>query len=431
MGKAEDRNQAAATELRRRAEARMQAMASDADLPRSEAETQRLLHELQVHQIELELQNAELLEARNEAETALEKFTHLYDFAPVSYFTLDRAGVISAVNLTGASLLGIERSRLLGRRFGLFVAVNARPFFAEFLQTVFARQNREFCEVPLTPEGGPPLLVQVEAAAGQSGDQCRLAIIDISERSKLKKKLEHLHAELEVRAADLEAANIELDAFNYTVSHDLRLPLTVISGYCQVLEELLGPQLDGQSRGYLQEIHQGTQRMEQLIDTLLEFSRVTRVTMVRKSVDLSAMAKAVAAELTLRGSDQQSNFRIAEGLEAEGDPELLRVVLNNLLGNAWKYAGGRAWAVIDFGRSEADGVPVFFVRDNGPGFNMAHAEQLFLPFQRLPGTEVEGHGIGLATVERIVRRHGGRIWAESEPGRGATFWFTLEEAPTI
>lgn len=424
-----DKSRKAATELRQRAEARLRALASEAEVPRSEVETQRLLHELQVHQIELEMQNAELLQARNEAETALEKFTHLYDFAPVSYFTLDREGSILAANLTGASLLGIERSHLLGRRFGQFLPGTIRQIFSDFLQKVFSHQGMEFCEVALTPEGISPLFVQVEAVACKSGQQCRIAVIDITVRSKLKQKLELLHGELEARAAELEVANVELEAFNYTVSHDLRLPLTVISGYCQVIDEQFGPQLDEQCRNYIQEIYESTLRMERLIDTLLEFSRVTRVKMCRQNVDLTTMAKSVAGGLMAMSPERPGAFQVAPGIEVEGDPELLRVVLENLLGNAWKYAGSRDEGVIDFGLTEVDGTPVFFVRDNGPGFDMAHADKLFLPFQRLPGTEVEGHGIGLATVERVVRRHGGRIWAESEAGRGATFFFTLGDAP--
>ncbi len=228
-----------------------------------------------------------------------------------------------------------------------------------------------------------------------------------------------------VRAANLEAANIELEAFNYTVSHDLRRPLTVINGYCQVVQELFGKQLDEQCRGYIREMFEGTLRMERLIDSLLEFSCVARVEMRRKAVDLCAMAKSVAADLKLTAPDRRVTFRITAAIVVEGDPDLLRVVLDNLIGNAWKYACSREGAVIEIGVTAVDGAPTCFVRDNGPGFDRTAAYQLFLPFQRLPGTNVEGHGIGLATVERIIRRHGRRIWAEAEPGKEATFFFTL------
>jgi light-regulated signal transduction histidine kinase (bacteriophytochrome) len=148
--------------------------------------------------------------------------------------------------------------------------------------------------------------------------------------------------------------------------------------------------------------------------------------MHRDKVDLSGMAREVAASLERAETERQVTFRIANGIEVNGDAKLLNIVLDNLIGNAWKYSGNREGTVIEFGVTERDGKPAYFVRDNGPGFDMAYAEKLFIPFQRLPGAEeFKGNGIGLATVERIIRRHGGRIWAESEPGKGATFYFTL------
>jgi signal transduction histidine kinase len=166
--------------------------------------------------------------------------------------------------------------------------------------------------------------------------------------------------------------------------------------------------------------------MNQLIDTLLNFSRLAHAELHREPFDLSAMAHEIAAELEQAEPARRVTFRIAEGIPVDGDAKLVRVVMENLLGNAWKYTGAREEAVIEFGMADFDGKPAFFVRDNGPGFTMADAEKLFIPFQRLPGSdEFKGHGIGLATVERIIRRHGGRVWAEGEPGKGATFYFTL------
>lgn len=372
------------------------------------------------------MQNAELRLARNEAERAVEMYSDLYDFAPVGYVTLDRKGIIRTANLTVATLLKTERSRLVGRRFGVFVDDNTRATLIAFLDKVFAGQAREACEVALLNEGKGLLFVQIEAAATASGQECRAVIIDISVRRQLDEKLEILHADLAARAAELESANIELEAFNYSVSHDLRRPLTVINGYCQVVQELFGNKLDAQCKGYIEEIYEGTLRMKRLIDSLLEFSCAARVVMGREAVDLSAMAKAVAEELKLEEPQWRVAFRIGAGIMADGDADLLRVVLDNLIGNAWKYAGSREGAVIDIDVTEVDGKAVFFVRDNGPGFDMALADKLFLPFQRLPGTDVEGHGVGLATVERIVSRHGGRVWAESTPGQGATFFFTFD-----
>ena len=237
---------------------------------------------------------------------------------------------------------------------------------------------------------------------------------------------EIVHSDLAARSAKLEYANRELEAFNYAVSHDLCTPLTSINGFSQVLMELCRDQLDEQSQGYLQGIHEGTVRMKRLIAALLDFSRVKHVEIRREIFDLSQMAKAVAAELKQAEPESRVTFLIAEGLTCNGDKELCRIVLDNLMGNAWKFTVNRAGSVIELGMTELGGKPVCFVCDNGPGFDMAHAGKLFLPFQRIPGTEAGGHGIGLATVKRIVKRHGGRVWAESSPGEGATFFYTLE-----
>lgn len=414
-----------AAELRLRAESMLKAQAPAVDLSRSDTEAQRLLHELQVHQIELEMQNAELRQARDQAEKALEKYSDLYDFAPIGYFTLDREGTISAANVTGATLLGIERSRLVGRRFGLFVSPETRPAFTAFLARVFAHQAKETCEMPLLNEGKPALFAQIEAVSSASGQECRTAIIDISMRRKLEETLEILHIDLAARVTELEAANIELEAFNYSVSHDLRGPLTVIAGYCDVVELLYGKNLEEKCREYFREIHEGTMRMNRLIDTLLNFSSVKRVAICHEPVDLSSLAEEIALRLKVTAPERQVSFQIAPGIIAGGDAGLLRMVLDNLIGNAWKYSGKEGQPVIEFGQTAVDGKPAYFVRDNGPGFDMAFADKLFLPFQRLPGTDVEGHGIGLATVARVVRRHGGRVWAESSLNEGATFYFTL------
>jgi len=239
-------------------------------------------------------------------------------------------------------------------------------------------------------------------------------------------ELEMQNAELRRSRDELEAANIELEAFNYSVSHDLRTPLTAINSYCQVIKELCGNRLDDVCHGYIREIYEGTLRLNKLIETLLDFSRMKHVEICNERVDLSALARSVAAELILAEPERTVKFQCMAGITVDGDAALLRIVLNNLMGNAWKYTADEAEPVIEFGKTELDGKPACFVRDNGPGFDMSRADRLFIPFQRLPGTSVDGNGIGLATVERIVKRHGGRVWAESEPGKGATFVFTLE-----
>ncbi len=410
--------------LRHRAEKRLSTLITEAGRPRPENEAQSLLHELQVHQIELEMQNAELREARDNLEKMLDKYTDLYDFAPVGYFTLARDGVIHAVNLRGAGLLGIERTPLTGRHFEQFVTIADRPVFSAFLCKVFESQTKEVCELALLKKDEDPLFVQIEAVAVASRQECLVTIHDITERRLLEENLEVIHTVAVARATELEFANIELDAFNYSVAHDLRRPLTVINGYCQAIMELCSDKPDAQCKKFTQRMYQGSQRMNQIIETLLKFSSVTRVEMHLETVDLSAISNAVATELKFAEPKNQSIFRIANGITAEGDPDLLQVVLENLIGNAWKYAGSLEEALIEFGVTDVDGKRAYFVRDNGPGFDMALADKLFLPFQRHSEMGIEGHGIGLAIVDRIVRRHGGKIWAESSD-EGATFFFTL------
>ncbi|HTP66871.1 MAG TPA: ATP-binding protein [Geobacteraceae bacterium] len=255
---------------------------------------------------------------------------------------------------------------------------------------------------------------------------------DITERKQAEEEIRRLHADLAARAEELETANKDLEAFNYTVAHDLRRPLTNINGYCQVMAEICGDRLDEACRDYIRNIFKETLVMNQQISALLDFSQLTRTEPCFDKVDLAEIALSVAAELTMGAPGRRAAFRIQEGMTARGDAALLRLVLENLLGNAMKYTACREEAVIEFGATESDGARAFYIRDNGVGFDMGDADRLFIPFQRLPGAEAyKGFGIGLATVERIIRRHGGKIWAEGKTGAGATFYFTLpSESPS-
>jgi signal transduction histidine kinase len=249
----------------------------------------------------------------------------------------------------------------------------------------------------------------------------------LTERRRAAQRISALNADLQRWAAELEEANKELEAFNYAVSHDLRTPLTSIDGFSQALLDDYADILDARGQGYLQRIHGATQRMADLIDALLALSHVTRAELSRESVDVSALARAIAADLQQREPTRQVVFVIADGLVANGDARLLGVVLENLFSNAWKFTARQSRARIEFGvLPQHESAAVFFVRDNGVGFDMAYADKLFGAFQRLhPKTEYPGTGIGLATVQRIIQRHGGRIWAEGAVAQGATFYFTL------
>ena len=254
-----------------------------------------------------------------------------------------------------------------------------------------------------------------------------------------------VYAELEQRVHDrtlqLEAMNRELEAFSYSVSHDLRAPLRAIGGYTGMLEDDIGPQLDAEAKRRFAVIKEQTQKMSDLIEDLLRLARITRTEMKPGQVALSAIAQEALDGLRAQAPQRQAEVRVQPELEARGDAGLLKVALDNLLSNAWKYSSKRERAAIEFGAcgaGEAAGQPpqplapeatVYFVRDDGAGFDMQYAGKLFAPFQRMHGVdEFPGTGVGLATVQRIVHRHGGQIWAHAAPGQGATFYFTLPGA---
>ncbi len=233
-------------------------------------------------------------------------------------------------------------------------------------------------------------------------------------------------AALRERTAQLEVANQELETFSYSVSHDLRAPLRAVDGFSRAVLEEYADRLDPKGQDYLGRVQASCEEMAELIDGLLTLSRVTRMEILIAEVDLTAIARDIAARLERLEPGRATQFEIQSGLVGNGDPRMLRVVLENLIGNAWKFTKGRESARIQIGSKESDDGRAFFVRDDGAGFDMAYADKLFGAFQRLHSSrEFEGTGIGLATVERIIRRHGGRVWAEGQVNGGATFYFAF------
>ena len=318
------------------------------------------------------------------------------------------------INEKGLQTLGYRRDEVIGRstlELGIWESESSRDRAIRIL--VKEGMVRDL-EIRFRGKSGKLFTGLLSAELIEfDGEQYMLSIInDITERKRMEEEITRLNADLE--------------AFNYTVAHDLRQPLNAINSYCQVIEKLCGDQLSDECRGYVEGAYNTTLRMDRLIEALLDFSRLARVEPRRETVNLSAMAHEVAEVLRQTEPGRQVHIEIADGIVAHGDANLLRAVLDNLLNNAWKYTGMREQAVIEFGVRDIEGAPTYFVRDNGAGFNMADADKLFTPFERLPETEKQrGFGIGLSTVARIIGRHGGRVWAEGVPRQGACFYFTL------
>lgn len=250
---------------------------------------------------------------------------------------------------------------------------------------------------------------------------------EITERERAEESIRSLNAQLEQKLAELDAANKELEAFSYSASHDLRAPLRSIEGFSRALLEDCSDRLDEQGMHYLRRIRTASRHMADLIENVLKLSHITRYEMKTEPVDLSELVHELAAELAEAEPGRRVELSIQNGIIAHGDMHLLRILLDNLVRNAWKFTGKQAAARIEFGMTDGPGGNrVFYLRDNGAGFDKNYASKLFIPFQRLHSpSEFPGTGIGLATVQRIINRHGGRVWAEGEPGKGATFSFTL------
>ena len=541
------------TELRRRAAERLkgkpkiQGLEADRD-QRAVGETMRLVHELEVYQIELEMQNEELHQAKNETDAVLAQFTTLYDFAPIGYFTLTRdSGTIRQVNLPGARLFGMERSLLVNCRFDLFVSVSDISLFKAFLTKVFESRKKESCEVALRKEGDHLSYVQIEGIVSANDQECFVMVLDITERKRMEERLQKseqlyraigesidygiwvcdtdgrniyasksfldlvgftqeqcsnfgwgnvLHPDdgertiaawkecvrtggiwdiehryrgvdgkwhfilargvpvrneqgeiicwaginldisalkkaeisLKERTQQLEEANKELESFSYSISHDLRAPVRAIDGFSSMLMKTLDKTLDDEARRRFNIILESTKKMNHLIDDLLALSRIGRAAMTRKKIDMNKMTKSAWQQQLSINPDRTIVLKNGDLPDAFGDGSFIFQVLVNLLSNAVKYTGMRKDAVIEIGGEIKQLENIYYVKDNGVGFDMQYHDKLFGVFQRLHRMEdFEGTGVGLAIVERIIHRHGGRVWAEGEVDKGATFYFTLPQ----
>jgi PAS domain S-box-containing protein len=542
-----------AAELRSQAEAKLSERKKKAAAPpATESDLQRLVYELEVHQIELEMQNEEMVRSRAQVEAGLRQYTDLYDFAPIGYFTLAHDGTIHQVNLTGANLLGVERGALMKRRFGVFVSAQSRTTFSAFLDDVFTSGSNETCEVTILKDGSAPRFVQIEAITkDEQCEVCHAVVMDITERKKVeenlqvsetryrrlfesakdgimildaetgiivdvnpfliemmgyshepvkgkviwelgffkdvaaskekfvelqqreyvlyedlsletadgrqiavefvsnvylvdrkkviqcnirdtseRKQMEHklneAYQKIETRTKELEMINEHLDSFAYSVSHDLRAPLRAISGFAQVLIDTHGDKVDEEMRHYLNRISEGAQKMGQLIDDLLGFSRATRSEIKYEKINVENIVNDLVKAYRDVELDRDIEFIVTPLGEVEADKEMLKVVFSNLLQNAIKFTIDRKKARIEIGSEQKEDHIQFYVKDNGIGFDMRYKDKLFTAFQRLHTDErFTGTGIGLTTVKRIVTKHGGNIWANGEVDKGAEFCFTL------
>lgn len=395
--------------------------------------------------VALILWNASLLEradrVRQEIQTELNRSEEgkatILDTSLDAIITMDHSGRVLQFNPAAQKIFGYAEAEVVGQEMGQLIIPPSlreqhRRGLASYLATGEGPVLGKRIEMTAMRADGTEFPVELSITLNAGGGLPVFTgfVRDITERKRAEEELNRLNEELEQRVAkrtvELEAANKELEAFSYSVSHDLRAPLRSIDGFSQALMEDYGDLLPHEGRDFLQRIRNASQRMAKLIDDLLNLARVTRAPMRSIPVDLSQLARGIAVEHQRSQPERRVNFKIARNLKARGDPNLLQDVLENLLDNAWKFTAKREHAEIEFGSKSENGEIIYFIRDNGAGFDMAYVGKLFGAFQRLHDmAEYSGTGVGLATVQRIIGRHGGRIWAEGAVDQGATFYFTL------
>lgn len=352
-------------------------------------------------------------------------------------FMKDQQGRYEMINSAGAKAVGKPVEDIIGKDdCQLFPADIALPIMENDRRLLATGVNQTYEDPVLVRGELHTFLTTKTICRNEQGNVIGLIGIarDISDRKLVEQQIKELNQDLErrvtQRTTELQATNKELEAFSYSVSHDLRAPLRSIDGFSLALLERYSEQLDDKGKHYLQRVRASSQRMGELIDDLLKLSRVTRAQIQCQKIDLTAMVEAIAADLQQTQPERAVDFVIAPGVIAAGDEQLLRVMLENLLNNAWKFTSNQVSARIEFGITEQIS-PAYFIKDNGAGFDMAYSDKLFGAFQRLhTADEFPGTGIGLATVQRIIHRHGGHIWAEGAVEQGATFYFTLKHQIT-
>lgn len=371
--------------------------------------------------------------ARVQLQESEAHFRSLLEAAPDGVVISDREGRITQVNAATERLFGARRDDLLGISIETLLPEKVRKRHvghrAAFYRNSQTRPMGANMSLRARRFDGTEFPVMISLSPVPDGEEMTVfsSIRDISEWQETQQTISDLNKQLASENAALTSANQELEAFSYSVSHDLRAPLRSIDGFSQALLEDYSTVLEDEGRDYLDRVRAAAQRMGKLIDDMLELSRVSRSELKVATVDLSRLAREVADALQASAADRKARIKIANDIAASGDVGLLRILLHNLIDNAWKYTNKCDVAVIEFGRRQELGETVYYVRDNGAGFDMAYADNLFRAFHRLHDDPAyAGTGIGLATAARVINKHGGRIWAEAQTDRGATFCFTLQ-----
>jgi signal transduction histidine kinase len=396
----------------------------------SEAEALKLIQELEVHKIELEMQNEELQQAKEAERLTAEKYIHLYDFAPLGYFTLSNKGVIVELNLEGSKLLGKERLYISKNKFVSFVSDNTKPAFNLFFDNIFKNKEPETCELQLGARENLPCFVHLQGIISEDNQNCLVTVTDITTIKLAEEKIIELNDGLErlvlARTTQLRNAFKELEAFSHTAAHDLRTPLRALSGYADILLEDYTQKVGSEGKRMLEIVAENANKMGVLIDNLIIFTRLNRQEIQSSLINMYEMANSAYHEQVSKIDKKRIKFHLKHIPPAFGDESLVRQVWVNLINNAFKFSSPKTDRCIVIGLLKRNAENIYFIKDNGIGFDMVNSESMFEIFKRLHNEkEFEGIGVGLSIARRIIQRHNGRIWAEGIAGEGATFYFTL------